>query len=75
MGNQQAIWKSFIKDNELANNYIHVSLGSNNEIRKLYDAYNNPLFYLINKQGKFVGKKISVNTLKRFIVNYIQSGK
>jgi hypothetical protein len=75
MGNQQAIWKSFIKDNELANNYIHVSLGSNNEIRKLYDAYINPLFYLINKQGKFVGKKISVNTLKRFIVNYIQSGK
>jgi hypothetical protein len=59
----------------LDNNYIHVSLGNNNEIRKAYDAYTNPLFYLINKEGKFVSKKLSVNTLRKIIVNYIQTGK
>ncbi len=75
MGTQPEVWKAFIKENRLFNDYIHVSLGANNEIRKAYDAYTNPLFYLINKQGRFVGKKISVNTLRKVILNYVQSGK
>ena len=75
MGTQPDVWKAFIRENKLFNDYIHVSLGSNNDIRKAYDAYTNPLFYLINKEGRFVGKKISVNTLRKVILNYVQSGK
>lgn len=75
MGNQPENWKTFIKVHSLNSNYVHVSLGTNNDIRKSYDAYTNPLFYLINKQGRFVGKKISVNTLRRIIINYVQMGK
>jgi hypothetical protein len=75
MGTQPEIWKAFIKEHKLDYNYVHVSLGTNNEIRKAYDAYTNPLFYLINKEGKFVSKKLSVNTLSKIVVNYIQTGK
>jgi hypothetical protein len=75
MGNQPEVWKAFIKEHQLNKNYVHVSLGNNNEIRKAYDAYSNPLFYLIDKDGKFIGKKISINTLRKILINYIQSPK
>ncbi len=75
MGTQPEVWKAFIKEYKLDNNYVHVSLGTNNEIRKAYDAYSNPLFYLINRDGKFVSKKLSVNTLRKILVSYIQTGK
>jgi hypothetical protein len=72
---QSEVWKSFINTHHLSKNYAHVHLGQNNDLRKSYDAFTNPLFYLINKEGKFVGKKISVNTLKNIIVNHLQSNK
>jgi hypothetical protein len=75
MGTAPEIWKAFIKEHQLDYNYVHVSLGTNNDIRKAYDAYTNPLFYLINKEGKFVSKKLSVNTLRKILVSYIQTGK
>lgn len=75
MGAAPEVWKAFINDHHLTENYLHVSLGNNNEIRKAYDAFTNPLFYLIKKDGRFVGKKISVNTIRRIIINQIQSGK
>jgi hypothetical protein len=75
MGNQPDVWKAFINEHHLNKNYVHVSLGNNNEIRKAYDAYSNPLFYLIDKDGKFIGKKISSNTLRKILINYIQSPK
>jgi hypothetical protein len=75
MGTQPEVWKAFIREKGLIYDYMHVSLGNNNNIRKAYDAYTNPLFYLINKQGRFVGKKISVNTLRKVLLNYIQTGK
>ena len=62
------IWKDFILDNKLNENYMHVKLDSYNmELRKKYDAFTNPLFYLINKNSTLIGKKISPNTLQRFI--------
>ena len=62
------IWKAFILDNKLNENYVHVKLDSYNmELRKKYDAFTNPLFYLINKNLTLLGKKISPNTLQRFI--------
>ena len=75
MGTQPAIWKSFIHEYQLINNYVHVSLGNNDEIRKSYNAYTNPLFFLIDKEGKFIGKKISINTLRKVLISYIQSPK
>jgi hypothetical protein len=75
MGNLPDVWKAFINEHHLNKNYVHVSLGNNNEIRKAYDAYSNPLFYLIDKDGKFIGKKISINTLRKILINYIQSPK
>jgi hypothetical protein len=75
MGTQPEIWKTFIKENHLDTNYVHVSLGNNNEIRKAYDAYTNPLFYLIDRNGRLIGKKISINTLKKILITYIQTGK
>jgi hypothetical protein len=75
MGNQPEIWKSFITEYHLDRNYVHVNLGNNNEIRKAYDAYSNPIFYLIDNEGRLIGKKISVNTLRKILVSHIQSGK
>jgi hypothetical protein len=75
MGTQPDIWKAFINDFNLSNNYMHVSLGANNEIRNAYDAYTNPLFYLIDKQGKFLSKKLSTNTLRKILSNYLQNIK
>jgi len=75
MVTETEIWKSFINDHHLYHNYVHVTLEGNNEIRKAYDAFSNPLFYLINSDGKFVGKKISANTLKKILIADIQSVK
>jgi hypothetical protein len=72
MGNQPEVWKSFILEHKLSRNYLHTSLGNNNEIRKAYDAYTNPLFYLIDKEGRFIGKKISVNTIRKILISYLQ---
>jgi hypothetical protein len=72
---QPAVWNNFINEHHLVHNYMHVHLNNNNEIRKAYDAYTNPLFYLIDSHGKLIGKKLSVNTLKKVITSYIQNGK
>ena len=62
------IWKEFILEHKLNENYMHVKLDSYHmELRKKYDAFTNPLFYLINKNLTLLGKKISPNTLQRFI--------
>jgi hypothetical protein len=75
MGTQPEVWQAFINEHHLTINYVHVSLGSNNDTRKAYDAYTNPIFYLIDKDGSFIGKKISVNTLRKILVSNIQGVK
>ena len=72
---QANVWKNFINEHHLDLNYMHVHLGNNNEVRKAYDAFTNPIFYLINKEGKLIGKKISTNTLRKILISYIQTGK
>jgi hypothetical protein len=72
---QMETWKKFIQDYQLTRNYTHVHLGNNNEIRRAYDAFTNPLFYLIDKEGKFIGRKISTNTLRKILISHIQTGK
>ncbi len=72
---QMETWKKFIQDYQLTRNYTHVHLGNNNEIRRAYDAFTNPLFYLIDKEGKLIGRKISPNTLRKILISHIQTGK
>jgi thiol-disulfide isomerase/thioredoxin len=67
------VWKDFINAHKLNNNYLHVNIGSNNEIRKIYDAYTNPIFYLIDNKGILMGKKVSPQTVRNMILsNYIK---
>lgn len=58
-------WKEFIELHHLNLNYEHVIMNNDIEIRKAFDAFSNPLFFLIDKEGILLAKKISPNTLKR----------
>ena len=67
------VWKDFINKYSLTNNYVHVNLGANVEIRKSYDAFTNPIFYLIDNKGILMGKKLSPLTLRNMVLaNYIK---
>jgi hypothetical protein len=68
-------WKKFIYDYQLINQYTHVKMSSNSLIRNAYDAYSNPVFFLIDGQSKMIAKKISPSTLRRILVTQIQLGK
>jgi len=68
-------WKKFIYDYQLKNQYTHVKMSSNSKIRNTYDAYSNPVFFLIDGQSKMIAKKISPSTLRRILVTQIQLGK
>jgi thiol-disulfide isomerase/thioredoxin len=70
---QPEIWKNFINNYHLINNYIHVTIGENNDVRKAYDAYSNPIFYLIDKDGRFISKKLGINSFRSILLDYIQS--
>jgi len=67
------VWKDFIKTYRLTNNYVHVNLGANLPLRKSYDAFTNPIFYLIDKNGILIGKKLSPQTVRNMILaNYLK---
>jgi hypothetical protein len=68
-------WKKFIDDYQLKNQYTHVKMSSNSKIRNAYDAYSNPVFFLIDGQSKMIAKKISPSTLRRILVTQNQLGK
>jgi hypothetical protein len=67
------VWKDFINTYQLTNNYVHVNLGANLPLRKSYDAFTNPIFYLIDKNGILMGKKVSPQTVRNMILaNYLK---
>jgi len=67
------IWKDFILTYKLNKNYINVNLGNNMDLRKSYDAFTNPLFYLVNNKGVLLGKKLSPQTVRNLILaNYLK---
>jgi hypothetical protein len=68
-------WIDFINKYQLANNYCHVLLGNDLPIRKAYDAFSNPLFYLIDRDGILLAKKISPNNLRKELVQAFQNFK
>jgi len=68
-----SIWKDFIVKYNLSKNYINVNLGNNMDLRKSYDAFTNPIFYLVNKKGILLGKKLSPQTVRNLILaNYLK---
>lgn len=67
------IWKDFIVNYNLSKNYINVNLGNNMDLRKSYDAFTNPIFYLVNNKGILLGKKLSPQTVRNLILsNYLK---
>ena len=68
-----SIWKDFIVKYNLNKNYINVNLGNNMDLRKSYDAFTNPIFYLVNNKGILLGKKLSPQTVRNLILaNYLK---
>ena len=68
-------WVGFVNKYHLSKNYAHVVLEKDVNIRKAYDAFTNPLFYLIDKDGLLLAKKISTNTLRKELVAAFQQFK
>ena len=68
-------WKDFIKIHALNLNYEHVIINNDIELRKAFDAFSNPLFFLIDKEGILLAKKISPNTLKRELLQSFKNFK
>lgn len=68
-------WVRFVNKHNLNKDYIHVFLGNELPIRKAYDAFSNPLFYLIDKDGLLLAKKTSTNTLRRELTKAFQNFK
>jgi hypothetical protein len=43
------------------------------DLRKSYDAFTNPIFYLVNNKGILLGKKLSPQTVRNLILaNYLK---
>jgi len=50
-----------------------VNFGNNMDLRKSYDAFTNPIFYLVNNKGILLGKKLSPQTVRNLILaNYLK---
>jgi hypothetical protein len=74
----KAVWKEFILTNKLDYHYTHVIMSGNNEnleLRKAYDAFTNPLFYLLDKDGILIAKKLSTNTLRKILIQSFRNFK
>jgi thioredoxin-related protein len=68
-------WKAFIQTHKLNLNYEHVIINNDIELRKAFDAFSNPLFFLIDKEGILLAKKISPNTLKKELLQSFKNFK
>lgn len=68
-------WKGFIDKYKLHNQYEHVLINEDMELRKAFDAFSNPLFFLVDKEATLLAKKISPNTLKRELVQSFKNFK
>jgi len=74
----KTVWKEFILNNQLDYQYTHVIMSGNNEnleLRKAYDAFTNPLFYLLDKDGILIAKKLSTNTLRKILIQSFRNFK
>jgi hypothetical protein len=65
-------WKRFIAEHRLTHQYTHVKIGANISIRNAYDAYSNPVFFLIDRQATMIAKKISPTTLRSILISELK---
>lgn len=68
-------WIDFVNQYKLAKNYCHVLLGNDLPIRKAYDAFSNPLFYLLDRDAILLAKKISPTNLRKELLAAFQNYK
>lgn len=74
-GSSKNDWIDFINKYHLVNNYTHVLLGNDLLVRKAYDAFTNPLFYLIDRDAILLAKKTSPNNLRKELVKAFENFK
>ena len=74
-GSSKNDWVDFINKYHLVNNYTHVLLGNDLPVRKAYDAFTNPLFYLIDRDAILLAKKTSPNNLRKELIQAFQNFK
>ena len=75
---EKEVWKDFILTHQLTDEYAHVIMSGNDEnlaLRKAYDAFTNPLFYLVDKDGILLAKKLSTNTLRKILIQSFRNFK
>jgi thiol-disulfide isomerase/thioredoxin len=61
-------WKTFITDNKLDTYWLHVHDPSHtSNFRNVYDVYSTPIVYLINRNGKIVGKRLDSGNMADLI--------
>jgi thiol-disulfide isomerase/thioredoxin len=65
-GVPKATWRNFISDYKITSNAVHVELPNISDIRTQYDAFTNPVFFLLNREGEIVARRISPTTLRKF---------
>lgn len=65
-GVPKATWQKFISDYKITTNAKHVELPSISDIRTQYDAFSNPVFFLLNRAGEIVARRISPTTLRKY---------
>ncbi len=74
-GSSKNDWINFINKHHLVNNYTHVLLGNDLPVRKAYDAFTNPLFYLIDRDAILLAKKTSPNNLRKELIKAFENFK
>lgn len=65
-GVPKATWQKFVSDYKITTNAKHVELPSISDIRTQYDAFSNPVFFLLNRAGEIVARRISPTTLRKY---------
>lgn len=62
-------WLDFIRSNHLSNHYMHVELPADAQTRIDYDAYSNPITFLIDNNSILIGKKLGPTSLKALVAS------
>jgi Domain of unknown function (DUF5106)/Domain of unknown function (DUF4369)/Thioredoxin-like len=69
-------WRKFIADKKLNNHWVHVHNPTRiGNYRQDYNVYSNPIFYLLDKKGEIVGKRIDHTNIGGLIKHLVKESK
>jgi Domain of unknown function (DUF5106)/Domain of unknown function (DUF4369) len=69
-------WRKFIVDKKLNNHWVHVHNPTRvGNYRQDYNVFSNPIFYLLDKKGEIVGKRIDHTNIGGLIKHLVKEGK